>query len=104
METYTRENSHVGRVATDLYGCAPNFIAATRRGTSRPVSTGRSGFMRHLYHTMGGSEKWDVSWQRCPEKIRKWAYKNALTLTFMSAMFIVTWLLMVTLYVAGSRP
>lgn len=27
--------------------------------------------------------------------IRVWAFKNALTLTFMSAMFVITWIIIV---------
>lgn len=35
----------------------------------------------------------------CPNKIRAWAAQNAYTLTFLSIMFFITWILAVILSV-----
>jgi hypothetical protein len=31
----------------------------------------------------------------CDSKVRKWAYENAYTLTFLSVLFVVTWTIIV---------
>lgn len=56
--------------------------------------------MWNIDNTMG-RQKIAERLELCREKIRKWAYKNALTLVFTSFMFGVTWALMI--YLAFTR-
>jgi hypothetical protein len=50
--------------------------------------------VRNFNYTMGGSSFINSHFER---KIRAWAYSNALTLIFLSIMFVITWLFLVVL-------
>jgi hypothetical protein len=52
------------------------------------VSNSWSSFVRHIYSTVRRSPF--VTPER-EESLRKWAFRNALTLTFLSTMFLITW-------------
>lgn len=58
------------------------------RVLDRGVST-----MRSVNHPIRGQEVSD--------RVRKWAAKNAYTLIFLSSMFVITWIVTVTVHYAG---
>lgn len=67
-----------------------------------------SSVMRCIYRAMGG-QKVSARLKEvrspidppetlfCKSKVKRWAYHNALTLIFLSSMFIITWIVMVVI-------
>lgn len=58
--------------------------------------------MWNLDYSMG-RQKVTERLELCREKIRRWAYNNALTLVFTTFMFGVTWTLMIYLAFRGVK-
>lgn len=80
----------------DSYGVGPNpnrgivySNGSSERAVPYRIPIRWPSTLRRFYNTMGGQKI-----KHLP-RIRKWAAENACTLTFLSFMFGITWLIMV---------
>lgn len=82
VEHHTRENSVVIRYPSGnsrIRKCGSSWTSLSLRISFRWISS-----LRYWYHSGRG--------QKMKYKVQAWAHENALTLIFISILFIITWI------------